>query len=50
MGFRDIFRKAPALTDRSKVDGIFYRDLQVCAQLVKHGMSLENAVHSLFYL
>lgn len=50
MGIRDLFRKGPALTDRSKVDGIFYQDLQVCEQLVKHGLPLNKPVHSLFYL
>lgn len=50
MGLRDLFRKGPALNDRSKVDGIFYKDLQVCSQLVKHGIALDKPVHSLFYL
>ena len=50
MGIRDLFRKGPALTDRSKVDGIFFQDLQVCAQLVKHGIPLDKPAHSLFYL
>lgn len=50
IGLRDLFRKGPALTVRSSVDGAFYMELQVCRQLVKHGIALDKPVHSLFYL
>ena len=50
MGFLDLFRRGPALTDRSKVDGLRYADLQVCAEMTKLGFDLREPVHSLFYL
>lgn len=48
---RDDRPMTPAeLMERSKVDGIRYRDLQVVAQLEKLGYNLNAPRHVLFYL
>lgn len=55
MGFLDRFKRdkpmnAAELGERSKVDGIKYRELQVVAQLVKMGADLKAPRHTLFFV
>lgn len=55
MGFLDRFKRdrlmtAAELSERSKVDGIKYRDLQVVEQLARQGADLLLPRHTLFYL
>jgi hypothetical protein len=55
MGFLDRFKRDRPMSDaelneRSKVDGIKYRDLQVVGALMQQGANLELPRHTLFFL
>ncbi len=54
MGLLDRFRRnrpmsEPELDERSQVDGIKYRDLQIVGQLTQMGADLEAPRHTVFY-
>lgn len=54
MGFLDRFRRnrpmpEPELDERSEVDGIKYRDLQILGQFTQMGADPEAARHTVFY-
>jgi hypothetical protein len=54
MGFLDRFRRERTMTEaeldeRSQVDGIRYRDLQILGQLTQMGADLKAPRHTVFY-